>query len=71
MQQKVNNGIMMMIAPNSFVRQKNVVQVEEKEWAGDRRKGDQTGTPMPGADAPTCTTYVSVRGVGCGQLEKI
>ena len=40
---------MMMIAPNCHVRQKE----GEEEEEGDRRKRGQTGTPTPGADAPT------------------
>ena len=40
-----------MMAPNSLARQNHGAQEEEKEEAGDRRKGFQTGTPTPGADA--------------------
>ena len=40
--------MMMMIAPTSLVRQKEGVQGEEEEEAGDRRKGGQTGTPRIG-----------------------
>ena len=42
------NRVMMMITPNSLAGQK-----EGEEEAGDQRKGDQTGTPTSGADAPT------------------
>ena len=45
--------MMMMITPNSLVHQKEGAQEEEEEEAGDRRKGSQTGTPTPGAEAPT------------------
>ena len=53
---------MMMIAPNSLVRQKKRVQGEEEEEAVDRRKRVQTETPTPGAD---------VRGVRRVEQEKI
>ena len=39
--------MMMMIAPNSLVRQKEGVQAEEEDEAGDQRKRGQTGTPTP------------------------
>ena len=45
--------MMMMFAPNSLVRQKEGAQGEEEEEAGGRRKAGSTGTPTPGADAPT------------------
>ena len=46
----------MMIALNS--RQKEVAQREGE--AVNRRKGGQTGTPTPGADAPTGPTQSGV-----------
>ena len=51
--------MMMIIAPNSLVRQKERAQGEEEE-AGDRRNGGHTGTLMPGADAPTIPTLSGV-----------
>ena len=51
---------MMMINPNSLVRQKEEVHREEEEEAGSRRKGGPTGTPTPGADAPTGPTRSEV-----------
>ena len=45
--------MMIMIASNSLARQKDGVQEEGEEEAGDRRKGGQTGTPVSGTDAPT------------------
>ena len=39
--------------PNSLFRQKEGTQGEKEEKAGGRRKGGLTGTPTPGADAPT------------------
>ena len=44
---------MIMIDPNSLVRQK---EGKTEEEAGDRRKRGQTGTPTPGEDAPTGPT---------------
>ena len=44
---------MMMFAPNYFVRQKEGAQGEGEEEAKSRRKAGSTGTPTPGADAPT------------------
>ena len=43
-----DNFSLMITAPNSIVSQK------EQEEAGGRRKGGLTGTPTPGAAAPTC-----------------
>ena len=43
---------MMLIAPNSLVRQKEWAQGEEAEEAAGRRKARPTGTPTPGADDP-------------------
>ena len=40
-----------MIATNSLVHQNEGAQGEEE--ARGRRKGEPTGTPKPGADAPT------------------
>ena len=46
---------MILIAPNSLVRQEEGAQweEEEEEEAEGQRKGQPTGTPMPGAEAPT------------------
>ena len=46
--------MMMMIAPNSLVRQKQ--GEKEEEEAGIRRKAGPTGTPTPDADAPIVQT---------------
>ena len=46
----------MMIVTKSLIRQKEGVQGEEEEEAGVQRKGGPSGTPTPGADAPTCPT---------------
>ena len=46
--------MLVMIAPNSLVGQREGAQGKEEEEAGDRRKGDQIETPMQG-------------GVGCGK----
>ena len=46
-------SMVMMIDPNSLVREKKAAQGEGEEEAGDRRKGGQTGSPTLGADAPT------------------
>ena len=51
---------MMMFAPNSLVRQKEGAQENEEEKVGGQRKGEQTGTPTPGADAPTGSTRSGV-----------
>ena len=45
--------LIVMIAPDSPVRQKEGDQAEEEEEARDRREGDQRGTPTPGAYTPT------------------
>ena len=45
--------MIMMIAPKSLIHKKEGYQGEEKEEAGDRRKGGQIRTPTPGADART------------------
>jgi len=42
-----------MIAPNSLFRQTVGDHGEEEEETGSQRKGGTTGTPTPGADAPT------------------
>ena len=47
---------MMMIAPNSLVRQEEGAEGEEKEAVG-RRKGGPTGTPTPSADASPGPTW--------------
>ena len=52
--------MIMMIPPNSFVRQKKGAEKKEGEEAGDRRKVAQTGTPTPGADASTGPTRSEV-----------
>jgi len=52
-------AFLIMIAPNSLVRQKKGAQGEE-EGAGDRRKRGQIRTPTPGADAPTDPTQSGV-----------
>ena len=57
---------MMVIAPNSLARQKKGSQWEEEQEAGGRRKRGPTGTPTPGADAPTGPD----RGVGCEEQKK-
>ena len=49
-----------MIAPDSLVRQKEEVQGEEEEGAAVQRKAGSTGTPTPGADAPTDPTRSGV-----------
>ena len=51
-----------MIAPNSPVRQKEGAHGEEEEEAGGRRKGRPTGTPTPGADAPSACIQVFAEG---------
>ena len=53
--------MMMKIALNSLAHQKEGVQEEGNEIAGDKRKGGQTGTPTPGADAPTGLSWPGVR----------
>ena len=52
--------MMMMIAPNSFVRQKERAQGKDEEEAEGRRNGGPTGTPTPGADDPTDPTQSGV-----------
>ena len=47
---------MMIITPNSLVRQKEGAQGEEEEKAGGRRKTGSIGTLTPDADAPTGPT---------------
>ena len=44
--------MMMMITPNSLVRQKERGQGEEEEEVGDQRKGRPTGAPTLGVNAP-------------------
>ena len=51
--------LMMIVAPNSLVRQE-VAQVGEEEETGGRRKAGSIGTPMLGADAPTGPTQSGV-----------
>ena len=48
---------MMIIAPNSLVRQKEGAQ---GEGAGGRRMGGLIGTPTPGADALTGPNWSGV-----------
>ena len=50
----------MMFTPKSLVRQKEGAEGEEEEEAGSRRKAGPTGTPTPGADAPTGSTQSGV-----------
>ena len=52
--------VMMMIAPNPLVRQKEGAQWEEEEEAGDRRKAGSIGNPKRGADAPIGPTWSGV-----------
>ena len=52
--------MMMIVAPNSLVRQKEGAQVEEEEEAGGQRKGGLTRTLTPGLDAPTGPTQSGV-----------
>ena len=52
--------MMMMIASNSLVRQKEGAQEEQEEKAGSRRKVGLTGTPMPSADVPIGPTRSGV-----------
>ena len=59
--------VMMMIASNCLVRQKEGAEGDEEEEAGDRRKGGQTETLTPGADSHRFNT---VRGVGWEEQEK-
>ena len=47
--------VMMMVAPNSLVRQEGAQKEEEEQVRGRRRAGSK-GTPIPGADAPTGPT---------------
>ena len=66
--------MMMIVAPNSLVRQEEGAQGEEEEEAGGRRWVGSIGTPTPGADAPTGPTQSGVSdarkkrkyGRGCG-----
>ena len=44
---------MMIVAPNSLVRQEEGAQGKEEEQAGGRRRVGLIGTPTPGAEAPT------------------
>ena len=50
---------MMIVAPNSLVRQE-VAQGGEEEETGGRRKAGSIGTPTLGADAPTGPTQSGV-----------
>ena len=52
--------MMMIVAPNSLVRQEEGAQGEEEEEAGGRRRVGSIGTPTPGADAPTGPTQSGV-----------
>ena len=52
--------MMMIVAPNYLVRWKKGTPGEEEEEAGGRRKAGSTGTPTPGADAPTGPTQSGV-----------
>ena len=54
--------MMIIIAPNSLVRQKEWTQEKEEEESGDRRNGGHTGTPTAGADAPTVQIRSGVSG---------
>ena len=51
--------LMMIVAPNSLVRQEGA-QGEEKEEAGGRRRLGSIGTPTPGTKAPTGPTQSGV-----------
>ena len=51
--------VMMIVAPNSLVRQEGAQGGEEEE-AGGRRKAGSIGTPTPCADAPTGPTQSGV-----------
>ena len=51
--------VMMIVAPNSLVRQEGAQGGEEEE-AGGRRKAGSIGTLTPGADAPTGRTKSGV-----------
>ena len=51
--------LMMIVAPNSIVRQE-VAQVGEEEETEGRRKAGSIGTPTLGADAPTGPTQSGV-----------
>ena len=52
----------MIISPSFLVRQKEGAQGEEEEedQVGGQRKRGPTGTPTPGADAPTGPTQSGV-----------
>ena len=52
--------LMMMIAPNSLVHQKEGAQGQNEGEVGDRRKGNRTGSPTSGTDAPTGPTRSGV-----------
>ena len=52
--------MMMMIALNSLACQKEGVQGEVEEEAGDKKKQGQTGTPTSSVDAPTGQTRSGV-----------
>ena len=60
--------MMMMLAPNSLVRQKEGAQGEEEEVAGCRRR--KAGSV--GVNTRSRCSYMSnlVRGVGCEEQEK-
>ena len=51
---------MMMIAHYSLAHQEEGAQGEGEEEAEDQRKGDQTGIPMSGANAPTGLSWSGV-----------
>jgi len=51
--------MMIIVAPNSLVRQE-VAQGGEEEETGGRRKAGSIGTPTLGADAPTGPTQSGV-----------
>ena len=53
--------MMMMIAPNSLVCQKERAHGEEEEEAASGRRAGSTGTPTPGADAPIGPTRSGCR----------
>ena len=52
--------VIMMIVPNSLVRQMEGVQEEGKEESGCKRKEGQTRTVTSGADAPTGLSWSGV-----------
>ena len=51
---------MMIVAPNSLVRQKVGTQGEEEEEARGRKRAGSIGTPTPVADASTGPTQSGV-----------